>query len=104
MNLRRKDEHRKRELMAYMLEHRDLPQNLSDEDRYILKRCNDAGYVENLKIATMASGKVVIDAQTPEITDKGRSFLFPKKDYKFVISSAIAIAELAVIIVQALVC
>lgn len=104
MNLRRKDDLRKRELMLYMLEHHDLPRNLSDEDRYILKRCKDAGYIENLKIATMASGRVVIDIQSPEITDKGREFLCPKMDYKFVISTTIAVAELAIIIIQAVMC
>ena len=76
MNPRKKDEKRKRELILYMLEHHDVPENLDQEDIYALKRCSDAGY--------------------------GIAFLNPKKDYKFIISSVIAVIELIVIVLQAL--
>ncbi len=102
MNPRRKDDLRKREIMNYILEHCSLPENLSDEDKYILKRCDDAGYIEGLKIATMVSGRIVMDVQVPKITDKGKEFLFPKKDYRFIISTVIAVVELVIIVIQAL--
>lgn len=102
MNPRKRDEKRKRELILYMLEHHDVPENLDQEDIYALKRCSDAGYVENLKFSTMASGRIVFDIQSPKITDKGIAFLNPKKDYKFIISSVIAVIELIVIVLQAL--
>ena len=104
MNIRRKDNLRKRELMSHIFEKHDLPESLSEEDMYILKRCNDAGYIEGLRVTTMASGRIVLDAQTLNITDKGREFLSPKKDYKFIISTTIAVIELVVIIIQAVTC
>ena len=35
MNPRKKDEKRKRELIVYMLEHHDVPENLDQEDIYM---------------------------------------------------------------------
>lgn len=104
MNPRRKDDLKKREIMKYILEHHSLPESLNDEDKYILKICYDAGYIEGLNIATMASGRIIMDVQSPKVTDKGKEFLFPKRDYKFIISTVIAIVELVVIIVQAVTC
>lgn len=80
----------------------ELPK-MNDDERYALKQCRDEGYVDGLEVAVMAGGRVVVEEACPKITLKGLKFLYPYRDWKFILPTTLAVGELAVIIVQTVV-
>ena len=72
----------------------------NQEELYALKQCQEQGFLDGVRIATMASGKIVATFEHPKLTFKGMKFLYPYIDWRFIIPSVIAAFEVIVIIIQ----
>lgn len=74
---------------------------LSDEDKEILAECISLGYLNSKYMVQTQDGKHHFELRDNfPITSKGLTFLKPRRDWKFIIPSVIAVIELMVIIIQ----
>lgn len=68
-----------REILLYVCEHRDLPEDSHKQDKAkIVKECVDTGYLEGIKAIKTLDGYVHFAATQPFVTQKGLAFLYPE--------------------------
>ena len=68
-----------REILLYVCEHRDLPEDSHGQDKAkIVKECADTGYLEGIKAIKTLDGYVHFAATQPFVTQKGLAFLYPE--------------------------
>ena len=63
-------------LLKKILSNEDISQ-LDQEQMFALYECVKNEYVTGIKIAIMASGRIVSDTMKPRVTKKGLEFLYP---------------------------
>lgn len=66
-------------LLKRILSNEDISQ-LDQEQMFALYECVKNEYVTGIKIAIMASGRIVSDAMKPRVTKKGLEFLYPDEE------------------------
>lgn len=102
-NARKELEKEMRAALRHIAETGELPP-LNDPVRVALKECQDAGYIEGLRVDVMASGRIKIETAYPRVKHPGMKFAYPYRDWKFILPSVIAALELVVIIIQTIRC
>ena len=91
-----------RRVLRTINEAAEMP-SMDDHERYALKQCIAEGYIDGVCTETMASGRIVVEFSSPRVTISGLKFLYPYKDWKFVLPTIIAVLELIAIIIQSIV-
>ncbi len=72
-----------REILLYVCEHRDLPEDSHGQDKAkIVKECADTGYLEGIKAIKTLDGCVHFAATQPFVTQKGLAFLYPESSQR----------------------
>lgn len=65
-------------ILEKIVHHEDISQ-LNQEQMFALYECVKNEYITGIKIAIMASGRIVYDSINPKVTKKGLEFLYPKE-------------------------
>lgn len=65
-------------ILEKIVHHKDISQ-LNQEQMFALYECVKNEYITGIKIAIMASGRIVYDSINPKVTKKGLEFLYPKE-------------------------
>lgn len=101
MNQRKQFESNMKTLLRHVIDQHSLPDD-SHLDMLVLSECCSREYLSGVVVQTMISGKIVCDVRnTIWVTKAGLEFLYPRQDWKFIVSSAIALISIVVNIIQA---
>lgn len=80
-----------------------IPDNSDEDTDLVIHECVARGYITGINSLLTESGRYRSIVHTNvQVTKDGLDFLHPKKDWKFIVPTIIAIAELLVIILQAI--
>lgn len=102
MNNRQKFEKGVKDILKQIMISNEMPE-LDDFGMECLAYCCQEKLIVGVFVDRMAAGNLVAEYSNPKITDAGLNYLYPKKDTKFIVSTSIAVIELVVIIIQAIV-
>lgn len=100
-NPRKARESAMRDILRTVILSQGLPES-SELDLSALDDCCRFGYLSGVQVRTMISGRLVAEVQTRlRVTKAGLDFLFPPRDTRFVVSTAIATASCLLNLLQA---
>ena len=99
-NQRQTSEKEMKRIMKYILVNQELPE-LNDLGKECIYFCtNEKEYITGIKVAKMASGRIVMDVSNPKLTLEGLNWLYPKWSKKDILWTIATVTSLVFNVLQ----